>query len=474
MASQGGCHSAVKKWIPDTRFESGQNWASGQKPCSGQSASLAEATGLAVHLGSSISLGGMVFQKSGALVLDEGASISFTRGPSSCPGEAKFVGQERVHWYNSDNWALRESEQLLPEPIESRPTGSPRPLVVPDAEMVPCPSDHVEFEDTRFRVDTDALTPRLRTMQIGDVLYDGTALAAFLETDAGKELFAGDVTGGTPDCTDPAGCACGNDRPEPLERICLQHAPKCPHELPCNDPVTPLGNCCPICVSMLVMRPSSGFRFSTLLRFFEEKVLKAQFSGIIQAYLHRTWDGRLQAVLSDLSPSDTSRPATPGKAHKLATELAALLNGATGLEYAVSNTNLSGSQSWKNPATGGGIGSTSGSSAGGIVGGIVLALLILALIIFLWWKRPRLPLTLYRGRQLERLLPLARFDEGRVELELGTTPHDDLVPMGTDGFENPLIGGGPFKSFPEFGPESKNSSTFENPMFETETPPAQD
>ncbi|CAN8031782.1 unnamed protein product, partial [Ixodes persulcatus] len=203
-------------------------------------------------------------------------------------------------------------------------------------------------------------------------------------------------------------------------------------------------------------------------------VAQAQSSGIIQAYLHRTWDGRLQAVLSDLSPTDTSRPVTPGKAHKLATELAALLNGATGLEYAVSNTNLSGSQSWKNPATGGGIGSTSGSSAGGIVGGIVLALLIIALIIFLWWKRPRLPLILYRGRQLERLLPLARFDEGRVELELGTTPHDDLVPMGTDGFENPLIGGGPFKSFPEFGPESKDSSTFENPMFETETPPSQD
>ncbi|EEC09496.1 secreted protein, putative, partial [Ixodes scapularis] len=193
-----GCHSAVKKWIPDTRFESGQNWASGQKPCSGQSASLAEATGLAVHLGSSISLGGLVrrhtcfrIEKNDPQINAVGYLVRFAAG------EAKFVGQERVHWYNSDNWALRESEQLLPEPVESRPTGSQRPLVVPDAEMVPCPSDHVEFEDTRFRVDTDALTPRLRTMQIGDVLYDGTALAAFLETDAGKELFAGDVTGGT-------------------------------------------------------------------------------------------------------------------------------------------------------------------------------------------------------------------------------------------------------------------------------------
>ncbi|KAH7972074.1 hypothetical protein HPB52_006168 [Rhipicephalus sanguineus] len=303
---------AVKRWLPDTKWETGRNWQSGKPPCAGQRASLGHAHGLSIYLGSEVQLGALVFPKTGELVLDEGAALSFEsfETDEDCVGEAQFTAQERVHWYNPGHWALRQSSQLLPEPVENRPDTEPRPPAVPDSEMVPCPSDFVVFEDERFRI------------------YGGPEMSSLLSSEEGKSMFSGVVTSGSSDCKEPEGCACGNDQPEPLERICLQHAPLCAENLPCQDSIVMIGNCCPIC----------------------------------------------------------------------------------------------------------------GGSVAGIVLGVLFALLLLAGAIYVIYRRYgfRHPRTLFRGRPL---LPMARFDDGRIELELGTTPHDALVPSGDEpSFENPLAG----------------------------------
>lgn len=82
------------------------------------------------------------------------------------------MAQERVHWYNSDNWELRESSNLVPEQRK----GSPRPPAVPDSELVPCPTDEAVFKDTRFRVDTDGLTTIVHVLQIEDKVLRGAGV----------------------------------------------------------------------------------------------------------------------------------------------------------------------------------------------------------------------------------------------------------------------------------------------------------
>ncbi|KAK8769289.1 hypothetical protein V5799_014248 [Amblyomma americanum] len=459
---------AVKRWLPDTRWETARNWASGKPPCPGQRASLGHAQGLAVHLSSDVQLGALVFPKTGQLVLDEGAALSFEsfENDGDCVGEAQFTAQERVHWYNPDHWALRQSSQLLPENVENRPDTQPRPPAVPDAEMVPCPTDFVVFEDERFRVDTDELTPKVREVQIGDRIYGRSEMTLLLDSDEGKAMFSGVVTSGTPDCDDTQGCACGNDAPEPLERICILHASRCSENLPCEDAIVPMGNCCPICASSVLVRPGSGFVFDNIVQLLFNDIVKPQYGGYVQAYVHRTHNGFVQVVTVDLGTTNNGMPIAPGYAHSLATDVYERLTGKDAQRYSVLSASLSSSQKWNLTSTGS-IGASQGGSIAGMVIGILFALLILAGAVYFLIRRYGFthPKTLFRGRPL---MPMARFDSGRIELELGTTPHDALVPSGDESsFENPLAG--PFENFPHFGSSEKQQpGTFSNPMYEEE------
>lgn len=456
----------MKWWLPNTRWENGRNWAADKPPCPGQRASLGHAQGLVVYLGSAVQLGALVFPKTGQLVFDEDAALSFEsfENDEDCVGEAQFTAQEHVHWYNPDNWALRQSSQLLPEDVENRPYTEPRPPAVPDAEIVPCPTDFVVFLDERFHVDTDELKPRVREVQIGDRIYGRPEMTLLLDSDEGKAMFSGVVTSGTPDCDDTQGCACGNDAPDPLERLCLQHAPRCFKHLPCEDSIVPIGNCCPICASSVLVKPGSGFVFDNIVQLLFNDIVKPQYGGHVQAYVHRTYNGFVQVITVDLGPTYHGMPFAPGKAHSLATDIYDRLTGKDALRYSVVSASLSGSQKWNLTSTGSN-GALQGGSVAGMVIGILFALLLLAGIVFFLIRRYGLkhPKTLFRGRPL---MPIARFDSGRIELELGTTPHDALVPSGDESsFENPLAG--PFETFPHYGSSEKQQpGTFSNPVYE--------
>ncbi|KAH7941843.1 hypothetical protein HPB49_017932 [Dermacentor silvarum] len=457
---------AVKRWLPDTRWETGRNWQAGKPPCAGQRASLGHAQGLAIYVGSAVQLGALVFPKTGQLVLEEGAALSFEslETGGDCVGEAQFTAQERVHWYNPDHWALRTSSQLLPEAVENRPDTAPRPPAVPDSEMVPCPSDFVIFEDERFRVDMDGLRPKVREVQIGDRIFGGPEMSSLLGGDEGKAMFSGVLTSGSPDCDDPQGCSCGNDQPEPLERICLQHAPRCAENLPCQDSIVMIGNCCPICASVLLIRPGPAFVFDNVVQLLFNGIVKPQYGGHVQAYIHRTYTGLVQVITVDLGTKNNGMPIAPGKAHSLATDIYETITGEDAERYSVLSASLSGSEKW-NTTLAGGSGASKGGSVAGIVVGVLFTLLLLVGAVFLIIRRYgfRHPKTFFRGRPL---LPMARFDDGRIELELGTTPHDALVPSGDESsFENPLAG--PFETFPHFGTSDKEEpGTFSNPAYE--------
>ncbi|XP_077561562.1 amnion associated transmembrane protein [Haemaphysalis longicornis] len=468
LSLPGSSRAAVKRWLPDTRWENGKNWEGGKVPCPGQRASLGHVQGLSVYLSSAAELGALVFPKTGELVLEEGAALSFDvlETDGDCVGEAQFVAQERVHWYNPDHWALRESSQLLPESVESRPDSDPRPPAVPDAEMVPCPTDFVIFENESFHVDTDGLTPFVREIQIGDRIYGGPEMSQLLASKEGKAMFSGDVKSGTPDCDKPEGCSCGNDQPEPLERICLQHAPKCSENLPCQDSIVLIGNCCPICASSVSLHVLPGFVFDNVVHLLFNHIIKPKYGGYVQAYVHRTYNDLIQIIAVDLGSTRDSMPMAPGYAHKLATDIYNTLTGTEAGHYKVSSASISGSVKWNGSST-----ATGGASQGGSVAGIVFGILFLLLLIagLAWFLIRRYgplrrPKALFRGRPL---LPMARFDDGRIELELGTTPHDALVPSGDESsFENPSAG--PFENFPHFGPSEKQSGAFSNPVYDEE------
>lgn len=46
-------------------------------------------------------------------------------------------------------------------------------------------------------------------------------------------------------CTERTGCVCGTAQYQ--DEICSFVEHNCTKELPCNDPITPMGHCCPFC-----------------------------------------------------------------------------------------------------------------------------------------------------------------------------------------------------------------------------------
>ncbi|XP_064485562.1 protein amnionless-like [Ornithodoros turicata] len=446
----------VKEWMPDTRYSNPSNWDGGQVPCAAQQALLKGAVNMSVLLDSQVDVNGMVLPENGELVLANGASITVhtstppRRMSQKCEEQSttnptvQYVAGERVHWYGADNWRLKSSSRLHRATADDAAI----PLAVPDSERVPCSGDHVVFHDRNFHVNTDELVPLVRSIQIGGQIYDAESLSRLRLTTAGRLMVEGDIQTSDTECQD--GCICGNDNEDAMARICIQRAPNCPLEFPCADPVVPLSSCCSMCGSFLVLRPQSdGFRFEDIVQLVTARVLQPQFDNQVQTYVHKTSDGRVQIVLADVQTA-TGRP----EAHALARELYNVLMGEGKSRYAVSSANLTGSTAW----TGAGeFALTAVGSNLPLILGLLFAILIIAgLVVAYWFLRKRH--FSFKGHPV---IPWARFDEGRVELELGTTPHEELVPT---GFANPLTS--PFKVFPEYGPDENESGTFSNPVFD--------
>ncbi|UYV69374.1 AMN [Cordylochernes scorpioides] len=409
----------------------------------------------------------LVLPLNGVLFLPGNFSLQIPENSASCSGsETDFIKPQLVLIFLSSQHTQEFYERLLsglPECVYTEVQVPSRPPAhwldpyrwdqhpaVPHAERVPCPQDDVVIE-SGDQLEIDRGDVLVKSLEIGGEPYDMQRFAAELRTLQGQILFpnSGPIRVEDVPCEDDTGCSCGNDRPEVLSRICLLAQPQCPHDVPCTDPIQPRGHCCPMCGehptisslhptgppapgSSILLKPESGFRYTYLNDLFQRTLPATS----VQGFMSRTNEGLIQIVFTDdhnsrgsaakhagsLRDQITSGIVALSHLHTPTTQIITffLSDRSDAGQYLVSLVEARDTQSWVD------------TSSGGVVG-LVIGLLLLAVLTFFGAR-------FLRDRLVAPGFTFARFDRHslKVELELGTTPHDELDPPAR-GLDNPLF-----------------------------------
>ncbi|XP_056403219.1 protein amnionless isoform X2 [Hyla sarda] len=196
----------------------------------------------------------------GEFILSHGAGFIAASWEDPGCGQGTFINfhnADRHQWTDPKLWC----SALTTDDLDSG-----RFLFAVDAESVPCRYDDVIFSpDTSFQVQfkETGSDVQLRSISVlGEKFTDNEEFSQYLQSPTGKLQFPGpahpQVTNQR--CQESTGCLCGNDGM--LQEICsalLQDTEnKCP-EVPCADPLLPVGHCCGVCGVLISMDYSSAF-----------------------------------------------------------------------------------------------------------------------------------------------------------------------------------------------------------------------
>ncbi|KAF6128679.1 amnion associated transmembrane protein [Phyllostomus discolor] len=247
--------AGYKIWVPDTDFDTADNWSQNRTPCAGAAVEFPADKMVSVLVGAAHSVSDMLLPLDGEFVLAPGAGLG-AAGPgsdSACEAGAPalFLDPDRFSWHDPRSWRSRDST---------------RGLFSVDAERVPCHHDDVVFPpDRSFRV---GLGPGARALRVRSVWALGQKftrdedLAAFLTSRAGRLRFHGPgALSLEPEaCADPSGCVCGNTEVQPwICRALLQPlGGHCPPAA-CQDALRPEGQCCDLCGAIVSLTHGPAF-----------------------------------------------------------------------------------------------------------------------------------------------------------------------------------------------------------------------
>lgn len=453
--------SAIKTWTDNTNFDNFNNWDLKRVPREQDRAILAQE--LAVFMPQSLAVRELILPFSGILVFPTESAFSLVE--TNIPGEdLVFVGGQSSYWYDPQNWNVTSPEAV-------NLVGDKDSLPIPHSEQVPCQHDDIVFPiGTTFRILFDEIPLQLRSISINGKRLRSSDVGSFISSDMGKLLFVNppQITVQENGCNNLAGCACGNDKPQIKSKICVHVVPKCPKPK-CADPIIPMGHCCPICGSSLILIYREGFIWKTMKQLFFMYIKKPEFQSV-QGFISKTHDERIQMIFVDAGREK-------GLAANLANDIYTYLQqDISDLKmYNLTSAEITTTSNWYSaddviPLTP----SSLQSSAAGKIVGIILAVFIgIAILIAMF--------MMYKKRRISGFA-FARFDSdgSRIEVELGTTPHEMLDPTVSTtssapqnegkGFDNPVydkpIISLENQSYKESAPEeSKTSETRENPMF---------
>ncbi|XP_076366618.1 amnion associated transmembrane protein isoform X2 [Tachypleus tridentatus] len=425
--------STMKTWILNNNFNNPNNWNTKRNPCSKDRVVFPAHENVVVYIPGSLKFRTMVLPMNGQFVLGTSAVISLSEGSVSaasppCEGQdVQFEGL-KGNWFDPPNWNVSSSSAI-------NIAGGSYPSPIPHSEQVPCPMDNVVFPvDKSFKVSVKTQTGEIKvnSIIINGMVYDNNnSFSTFIRSPTGKRLFDSDnslLTVEKNDCSDSTSCACGNDRRDILLVICAFRTPQCP-TLQCSDPIQPIGHCCQICGSSLLMTYGADFKFNPVKQLFTGHLTKPQ-NLEVQGYISKTHDNKIQMIFVDGKSSY-------GKAAQLAHEFESSFQKEM---FGVTSVVMKRSVQWNS-----GIFPSAHKSelSGGGVAGVIIALLILVALaasVYFIYKKRRIPGFAFARFESER---------GRVELELGTTPHEVLDPA-------ELVSS-----------SGKHSTSFVNPMFES-------
>lgn len=182
--------------------------------------------------------------------------------------------------------------------------------IIPHSERIPCTGDWVHFPTNngsfKVTIEQSSQVAQLSFLSVGSARFmQSSQFDDLLKSFRGRMLF--DVRDFNHLQLAPYGTVgvCGNDAPKRLKIICGLIQNKCAHldSLPCSDPITPAGYCCPICASSLIMRSKilgpNNLMKVTLLRHMQ-KVHKENQIQLVRIYAHYLYDGALQVVADTL------------------------------------------------------------------------------------------------------------------------------------------------------------------------------
>ncbi|XP_060037059.1 protein amnionless isoform X2 [Erinaceus europaeus] len=233
--------AAQKLWVPNTDFESGDNWSQNRTPCAGAVVLFPAKKMVSVLVRSSHGVSDMLLPLDGEFVLASGAGFfaQDTQSDSGCPSDAPaaFRDPDRFSWFDPRLW---------------RSADAAHGLFSVDAERVPCRHDAVVFPpDGAFRVRLGPGAPSVRSVSaLGQTFLRPEDLAGFLASRAGRLRFHGPgALGLTPGgCGDASGCVCGNAEAQPsiCAALLQPRGGRCPPAA-CLDALLPSGQCCGLC-----------------------------------------------------------------------------------------------------------------------------------------------------------------------------------------------------------------------------------
>ncbi|KAF8773807.1 Protein amnionless like protein [Argiope bruennichi] len=416
----------VKIWAANTNFNNPRNWRGGKLPCPNDRVIFPASSPVLVYMPESFSVSEVVLPLNGELVFPTNAIFNVTgkTETASCVGQDLLFQRSVEFWYNPDNWNLT-SDRMFPE---SHPR---RNKAVPHAYQIPCRWDRVQF-------------PAQSSFSVQGIEHQSNSAPLKIN---GRER-----------------CICGNERDLIFYAIC-KFKP-CP-DLMCLDPIEVVGHCCLICGAKLTAKYDSNFRMQRFLELHQNLHSNELFDRV-DSFTSRISENEVQTVFVDYT--DTNY---------VANKLAQLMNSIYKADvnsirsYGISSIDFQKSERFQaQPPASDQQSSSSGMSPGGVAALVISIFICLGLGAAFY---------IYRKRQLDGF-SFARFDlrSDKIELELGTTPHDELEPEETPppppatsvtkdeskGFDNPIYGTNVTSEASSDTEESSEVRDFvENPMF---------
>ncbi|OWF38673.1 protein amnionless-like [Mizuhopecten yessoensis] len=479
-----------KVWMSDANFGNPSNWDKGRQPC-GDDIVVIHEESPAIYVQVNTTLQQIILPKNGEMILGSGSTLAFTNEPDHSAG-CLSSGSEIVYnltyaldWLDYANWCPSDTE-----------TGSCKSLALLDSEQTPCKTDDVVFPKmSSYFVNLESgLSLSVNTLKITGSAYTTTGFSQFLNTTDGKRMFPISPSTGSRSsvqiarrrCTDPTGCACGNDGLDILRRICKYRSPYCTR-IRCKQPIRPSGSCCEICGAVLSVQYGTGFKFADLRDGLQRSFLDDNDNyKDVQYIVSKMSDGHVQIVLSDVSGDQSVQAGREMKAD--------LDNdNAGGFKYAIRSVSMetsrgSGLNPTHGPQTGRGLAMSRGEIAGIVVGLVTVLLISLFLGTLFYRRKTRGPEDI-SFKMFDRISFKPSFPKPRLEVPPsfsfrfgGSSSVPETVGARSQGFDNPMYGTNPLSNdkpldlemmptllqLPEVEeqPSYDNGLGFDNPLYE--------
>lgn len=195
---------------------------------------------------------------------------------------------------------------------------------IPHSNRVPCSfDDDIIFPPkSTIKLKINTVEPvKLISLHLNNHEYNTVTFKQLINSEVGENIFENiEITklndiliDKKNNCTDKSGCACPNQKPIIMAKICSLIVGRCPI-IECSDPIKPTGFCCKICGSMFVLNYKKDFNFILFYNLILTYQLDNEKYIGTNAYIYKTIKDNIEIVVLN-SQEDKSR------AHEFSTYL---------------------------------------------------------------------------------------------------------------------------------------------------------